>query len=105
MNIKQINTLLKNKLQVESDVVDNLLDSLSTIIKDEIIEGNTIALQGFGTFELRKKSERISINPTTKQRMLVPPKQTLTFKPSTILKEKINQEDIKVSESQDDIDN
>jgi DNA-binding protein HU-beta len=68
------------------------MDSLSVIIKNEILEGNSIALQGFGTFELRKKSERISVNPTTKQRMLVPPKQTLSFKPSSILKEKFNQE-------------
>ena len=88
MNTKEINIEIKKRLEVDSKVLDQLMDSLSVIIKNEILEGNSIALQGFGTFELRKKSERISVNPTTKQRMLVPPKQTLSFKPSSILKEK-----------------
>ncbi len=92
MNTKEINTEIKKRLEVDSKVLDELMDSLSVIIKSEVLEGNSIALQGFGTFELRKKSERISVNPTTKQRMLVPPKQTLSFKPSSILKEKFNQE-------------
>lgn len=92
MNTKEINSEIKKRLDVDGSVIDNLMDSLSSIIKDEILDGNSVALQGFGTFELRKKSERISVNPTTKQRMLVPPKQTLSFKPSSILKEKFNQE-------------
>lgn len=92
MNTKEINTEIKKRLEVDSKVLDELMDSFSVIIKNEILEGNSVALQGFGTFELRKKSERISVNPTTKQRMLVPPKQTLSFKPSSILKEKFNQE-------------
>ena len=50
--------------------------------------GEKIQLAGFGTFEVKKKVERISVNPTTKQRMLVPPKLVLTYKPSILLKEK-----------------
>lgn len=55
----------------------------------ELQEGNSIALQGFGTFEVKKKAERITINPSTKQRMLIPPKLVLSYKPSNVLKEKI----------------
>ena len=47
-----------------------------------------IAIQGFGSFEVKKKAERISINPSTKQRMLVPPKLVLTYRPSNTLKDK-----------------
>ena len=45
-------------------------------------------LRPFGTFEVKKKLERISINPATQQRMLIPPKLVLTYKPSVTLKEK-----------------
>ena len=38
--------------------------------------------------EVKKKAERITINPTTKLRMLVPPKLVLTYRPSTTLKDK-----------------
>ena len=67
-----------------SDLVTSLL---SDMIR-QLEEGNVISVQGFGTFEVKKKSERISVNPTTKQRLLVPPKLVLTYKPSTLLKDK-----------------
>ncbi|EXY65380.1 HU family DNA-binding protein, partial [Bacteroides fragilis] len=46
---------------------------------------------GFGTFEVKKKAERIVINPVTKLRLLVPPKLVLAFKPSPILKDKFKE--------------
>ena len=45
-------------------------------------------LEGFGSFEVKKKAERISINPASKQRMLVPPKLVLSYRPSNTLKDK-----------------
>jgi DNA-binding protein HU-beta len=54
----------------------------------ELEEGNVIAVQGFGSFEVKKKAERISINPASKQRMLVPPKLVLSYRPSNTLKDK-----------------
>ena len=54
----------------------------------ELEEGNVIAIQGFGSFEVKKKAERISINPASKQRMLGPPKLVLSYRPSNTLKDK-----------------
>lgn len=65
-----------------------LISSLLAAMTQQLEEGNVIAIQGFGTFEVRKKAERISVSPTSKQRMLVPPKLVLTYKPSVSLKEK-----------------
>lgn len=65
-----------------------LIASMLSDMTQQLEEGNAIAVQGFGTFEVKKKAERISVNPTTKQRMLVPPKLVLTYKPSTVLKDK-----------------
>lgn len=71
-------------LKDTSDLASSLLDEVAR----QLEEGNSICIQGFGTFEIKKKMERISVNPLTKQRMLVPPKLVLSFKPSTILKDK-----------------
>ena len=65
-----------------------MVSSVLGVMTQELQDGNTIAIQGFGTFEVKKKAERISVNPTTRQRMLVPPKLVLTYKPSTLLKDK-----------------
>ena len=42
--------------------------------------------------EAKKKVERIVVNPSTGKRMLVPPKIALSFKPSALLKSKINKQ-------------
>ena len=52
-------------------------------------ESTTIAMQGFGSLEVRKKQDRILINPTTKQKMVVPPKLSLIFKVGTTYKQKL----------------
>lgn len=64
------------------------MSSVLSVMTQELQEGKTIAIQGFGTFEVKKKMERISVNPSTQQRMLIPPKLVLTYKPSITLKEK-----------------
>ena len=64
------------------------ISSVIGVMTQELQDGNNIASQGFGTFEVKKKLERISINPATQQRMLIPPKLVLTYKPSVTLKEK-----------------
>ena len=67
-----------------SDLVASLLSEMTRQLEEE----NTVYIQGFGTFEVKKKIERISVNPVSKQRMLVPPKLVLSYKPSASLKDK-----------------
>jgi len=57
----------------------------------EFENGEGVSIADFGTFEVKKKMERVVVNPTTKQRMLVPPKLTLGFKPVAALKEDLKQ--------------
>lgn len=64
------------------------MSSVLSVMTQELQDGKIIAIQGFGTFEVKKKMERISVNPSTQQRMLIPPKLVLTYKPSITLKEK-----------------
>lgn len=54
-----------------------------------LCEGDSISVAGFGTFEVKKRNERVIVNPVSRQRMLVPPRLTLTFKPGIPLKERI----------------
>ena len=65
------------------------MNTLLNAMGDSFQEGNSVQLPNFGMFEVRKKLERIIVNPSTGQRMLVPPKLTLSFKPTPQTKEKI----------------
>ena len=63
-----------------------LISDMALHLEDE----DVLSIAGFGVFEVKKKLERVVINPGTKQRMLVPPKLVINFKPATTLKEKAN---------------
>lgn len=88
MNNKEFTSELSKRLGYTQKDTSELISSLLSCMTEQLEEGNVIAIQGFGTFEVKKKVERISVSPTTKQRMLVPPKLVLTYKPSILLKEK-----------------
>ena len=88
MNNKEFTSELSRRLGYTLKDTSELMSSLLSGMTQQLEDGNVIAIQGFGTFEVKKKAERISVNPTSKQRMLVPPKLVLTYRPSTLLKEK-----------------
>ena len=48
--------------------------------------GEPVSISGFGTFEVKKRLERVMVNPSTGLRMLVPPKLVLNFKPAANIK-------------------
>ena len=89
MNNKEFIADLATKLDEKAKETQRLASIFSTVFAESLEEGDSLSLQGFGTFEVKKKLERIVTNPTNKQRMLVPPKLALSFKPSNILKDKI----------------
>jgi len=65
----------------------DVLESAISIINKNLEEGNSVNVQGFGLFETKKKAERISVNPVSKKRFLVPPKISLAFRPGHTIKE------------------
>ena len=88
MNNKDFTSELSRRLGYTIKDTSELMSSLLSDMTQELREGNVVTIQGFGTFEVKKKAERITVNPTTKQRMLVPPKLVLAYRPSGQLKEK-----------------
>lgn len=77
------------KTNISEQEVESWLQTTADIIKAEIVAGNTISFQGFGAFEIKRKEERLSVHPVTKARTLIPPKQVVGFKQSSIFKAKL----------------
>ncbi|MEG1543867.1 MAG: HU family DNA-binding protein [Tannerellaceae bacterium] len=88
MNNKDFTTELSRRLGYTTKDTSELIASVLADMTQQLQDGNTVMIQGFGSFEVKKKAERISINPTTKQRMLVPPKLVLAYRPSGSQKDK-----------------
>ena len=63
-----------------------LIQHLIGEMTSQLGEENVVTIQNFGTFEVKKRMERVVVNPGTGQRMLVPPRLALTFRASSSLK-------------------
>lgn len=89
MNHKEFVSDLASQTKYNTKEVSSLVDATVSAIIGELAEENSVVISGFGAFEVRKKLERVLVNPITKQRMLVPPKMVVSFKPNTSLKLKV----------------
>lgn len=88
MKSKEFIAELSKKLSKSPEETSELIDLFLADITQELVDGKDIYLPELGTLEIKKKAERISVNPSTQQRMLIPPKLVLAFKPQNRLKEK-----------------
>jgi integration host factor subunit alpha len=59
-------------------------------ITDCLERGETVKLSSFGSFVVRKKGQRIGRNPKTGKEVPISPRRVMVFKPSAILKQRIN---------------
>ena len=79
MNSKEFTGELSRRLGYTNKDAAVLVASLVDIMAQELQESNVLTFQEFGTFEVKKKMERIVVNPVTRQRLLVPPKLSLSL--------------------------
>ena len=69
-----------------ADLLETVLERMSTALES----GESVKISGFGTFSVRQKGRRVGRNPKTGEEVPILPRQVLVFKPSNVLKSKIN---------------
>ena len=89
MSKTDLSNELANRLNREVDDVKALLEGFASTVRSRCGENRTVALPGFGNFIPQKEDEHIEVDATTNRRVLMPPRVSLRFEPSTILKSKI----------------
>jgi len=67
-----------------------LVERFLNLIGDALVAGENVKLSSFGSFQVRSKNQRIGRNPKTGEEVPILPRQVLVFKPSNVLKSKIN---------------
>ena len=90
MNAAQLTSQLAKRLNKTKAEVDELLTKTTDIIAEQLSSENVVSIHNFGTLEVKKRDERISVNPATGLRTLIPPKLVAGYKVSPTLKDKIN---------------
>lgn len=89
MDNKTFLEILMQRINAGKEETSEMIEALCDVISEAALEGDTVTFPGFGSFEPRKKNERVAIHPSSGKRMLFPPKITLSFRPSTLLKQKV----------------
>ena len=89
MNNKDFIAELADRTGYSVEDAQQMVDIVIETMGDHFLEDDSVLVPNFGTFEVKKKMERIMVNPSTGQRMLVPPKLVLNFKPNVGWKERV----------------
>ena len=68
------------------EMVERILGEIS----DTLASGEAVKLSSFGSFGIRSKAQRIGRNPKTGEEVPITPRRVLVFRPSNIMKDRIN---------------
>lgn len=68
------------------ELVELVLDEIAL----SLAQGEAVKLSSFGSFGVRQKGRRIGRNPKTGEEVPITPRKVLVFKPSNIMKDRIN---------------
>ncbi len=68
------------------ELVELVLDEIS----GSLANGDSVKLSSFGSFGIRQKGERVGRNPKTGTEVPITPRRVGVFRPSNIMKDRIN---------------
>ena len=68
----------------------DLLEAILLEMSSTLSRGESVKISSFGSFSVRQKGQRIGRNPKTGEEVPILPRKVLVFRPSQVLKTKIN---------------
>ena len=89
MNNKEFIQALSKRTEMKTTECQNVVKSAFSSLTAMLVDGETVSMAGLGSFDVKKRLERVIQNPGTGQRMLVPPKLVINFKPVGSAKTKL----------------
>ena len=87
---KELVKIVYKNLGFSKRLSSKIIDDFFEVIIKELLNSNKLKISSFGTFSILNKSERIGRNPKTKVEAKILSRKVVKFKPSEILKKKIN---------------
>jgi integration host factor subunit alpha len=79
-----------NQVGLGKSKARSVIENTFEIIKESLERGEDILISGFGKFAVKAKHERRGRNPQTSQDLRLRARKVVVFKPSGVLRKKIN---------------
>ena len=89
MNKTELVDAVATKSELTKQDSKKAVDALFETISNTLAKEEKVQLVGFGTFEIRERSERTGRNPQTGEEMTIPASKAPAFKPGKELKEAV----------------
>lgn len=70
-----------------------VVEAIFSTVKSSLQDGRSVRIRNFGVFELTERGGRTGVNPASGERMYIPPRTGLTFKPSRHLRTLLEDEE------------
>ena len=87
---KNLSNKIYQNLGFSKNFSSTIVDNFFEIMVKELIRSNKVKISSFGTFKVMSKKERIGRNPKTKIEAKITSRKVVKFKPSLIIKKKLN---------------
>lgn len=85
MNKKELIQAVAKHSGMPQEKVEKALNSALESIKKSLKEEEPVTLVGFGTFIVKERAGRVGHNPSTGQKIQIPAKKMVKFKPGKAL--------------------
>lgn len=69
--------------------VEHLLTTMNAIVRENLMAGKAIQLQGLGVLEIKERKARMIVHPRTGERSIVPSRNQLVFRPVANMKDEL----------------
>ena len=90
MNKTELISAMSEKTGTTKKAADTLLNAFLDVVTDELKNGGSIQLVGFGSFDIKTRAARKGHNPQTKEEIKIPACKSIAFKAGKGLKEIVN---------------
>ena len=81
---------ISNRIVEKKSTVEHVFNSALAEIERSLLAGKPVTLQGFGTFEIKKRDARTGRNPRTGEPVEIAASTSVAFKPAKALKDALN---------------
>ena len=89
MNKAELINAVAAKADVSKKDAEAVVAAMLDAVTDALQNGDKVQLVGFGSFEVKKRAERIGRNPKTKESIKIPASKVPVFKAGKALKDTV----------------
>ena len=90
MTRKELAASLSKEAYFSTEKSSEFVDLLFEMMAEGLEKGEKIKISNFGNFTVREKRARTGRNPKTGEKMQIPGRRVVTFKPSLMLRKALN---------------